>query len=350
MRRLHGWLLGKAPLGQGQGGGVGAYGAQPVAGTLVGATWATDGSGRGFNAPTAGSELLTNGSMEAGSPPSNWTVAGTDATITSVTDERTGGAGTKAIEATWNNNARRFHQQFTATTAQWVQVVCWGKKMSGPLDSFIFQIRESDNSGVLTIASPGVGLDATWQQFHMIARMLTANPYVVFRSPNDLAGVAQVLRFDDVSAKPLSLASLFATVDAGIANATPRANIWANEFNDDFRVPAGVVANLDDPDSPANFVLAYHDTSLFRVVKCVGGVYTVLIDTALAYVQGAAVEIRRPTGNTYRFYYNGAQVGTDQTVSDAGIVSNTHYGAFSTYSGVKISRFTIDSRAYAFPV
>ena len=37
-----------------------------------GATWALDGSGRAYNTPTLGSELLTNRSMEAGSPPSNW--------------------------------------------------------------------------------------------------------------------------------------------------------------------------------------------------------------------------------------------------------------------------------------
>jgi hypothetical protein len=343
-----GWLLGKAPLGQGQGGGVGAYGAQPVAGTLVGVTWATDGNGRGYNTPAVGSELLTNGSMEAGSPPSSWTGAGAGLSIASVTDERTGGAGTKALAATYSANAQRVYQQFTATTAQWVQVRFWAKKMSGPLDTFIFQIREANVSGVLTVEVGEITLTSEWQEFVMAARCFTANPFVVFRSPNGLVS-PQVVRVDDVSVEPLTLASLFATVDAGVANATPRANVWSNEFNDDYRVPAGAVANLDDPGAPANFVLAYHDTVVFRATKCVAGVYTSLVAEATAYVQGAAVEIRNPSTNTYRFYYNGAQVGTDQTVSDAGIVSNTHYGAFSTYSGVKISRFTVNSKAYAFP-
>ena len=38
------------------------------------------------------------------------------------------------------------------------------------------------------------------------------------------------------------------------------------------------------------------------------------------------------SGNSVSVYYDGAQVGSTVTVSDAGIVSNVNHGKFSTYA------------------
>ena len=45
-------------------------------------------------------------------------------------------------------------------------------------------------------------------------------------------------------------------------------------------------------------------------------------------------------GNNVSAYYNGTQVGTTQTVSDAGIVSNTRHGLFSTYAANTFAGYT----------
>ncbi len=88
--------------------------------------------------------------------------------------------------------------------------------------------------------------------------------------------------------------------------------------------------NLDSAGSPANFVIAYHDGVTCKLEKCVAGTYTSLISVTTTYVAGAILTVRRQ-GNAVRLYYNNALIGTEQTVSDAGIVSNTLHGTFSTY-------------------
>jgi hypothetical protein len=75
--------------------------------------------------------------------------------------------------------------------------------------------------------------------------------------------------------------------------------------------------------------------------KCVSGVYTNLITAVSTFVADAAIEIRRPSGNTFQLFYNNVQVTTNQTVADATIINNLRYGTFSTDSGNKITSATI---------
>ena len=102
-----------------------------------------------------------------------------------------------------------------------------------------------------------------------------------------------------------------------------------------------MVSLLDSVASPANFLLAYHDGATVKFEKCVGGTYTNLVSISVAFSAGAQLEIRRPSGNTFQVWYNGSQIGTDQTVNDAGIISNTRYGLFSTYDGNTVSEFSL---------
>ena len=98
---------------------------------------------------------------------------------------------------------------------------------------------------------------------------------------------------------------------------------------------AGVVTNLDDAATPANFLLAYHNGTNAILDKCVAGTYTNLISAAATYSAGATLRLITYTsgGNLLaRLYYNNALIGTEQTISDAGIKSNTIHGLFSTYS------------------
>ncbi len=78
-----------------------------------------------------GSETVSNGTMETGSPPTGWAANGTGASISSQSDERTGGAGTKALRVTGgagtNPNGRQTTAQIAAekfvVQAGWVRNV-----------------------------------------------------------------------------------------------------------------------------------------------------------------------------------------------------------------------------------
>ncbi len=133
---------------------------------------------------------------------------------------------------------------------------------------------------------------------------------------------------DNMTCKPITLASLFSMGDYGthrIARAPWTIVLGAR---------AGVIACADSKTNPQNFVIATCDGTNVYASKCVGGSYTSLFTLAATYVAGAAVEIRRLVGtDKFQIWYNGAQVGSDQTVSDAGIVNNTLWGWLNTWTG-----------------
>jgi len=91
--------------------------------------------------------------------------------------------------------------------------------------------------------------------------------------------------------------------------------------------------NMDNPSNPTNMITCIHDGTNLVFSKRLNGAVTPLINTAVTKVDGAAPEIRRALGtNTYQAFYNGSQVGTDQTISDASIINNKYHGIMSTHS------------------
>ena len=106
---------------------------------------------------------------------------------------------------------------------------------------------------------------------------------------------------------------------------------------------AGLVLNLDDASSPANFVLAYHNGSYANLVKCVAGTYTSVISASATYAAGANLVVTKE-GTSYTLYYNNAKIGATSTISDAGIVDNTLHGLFSTYSANQLDNFLLMPR------
>jgi hypothetical protein len=315
--------------------------------SINGSSWYLDINGLAYNTPTLGSELVTNGSMETGTPPTNWTSAGAGFSIASVLDERTGGIGTDSLAATYSANAQRVYQGITLATDQWLQVTFWAKKTSGPLDTFIFQVRETNISGILTVEVGDVAITSTWQQYTMSARSLTTNPVIVFRSPNGLVS-PQIVDIDDVSAKVSTLSSLFAVLETNRSDVTIKASMVIDGTNTSSRTIGGVVTNVDNESTPLNFIQAYHDTVVFRALKCVNGVYTVLVSIATTYRDYGSIEIRRISTETYRFLYDGIQIGDDQIINDATVIDNTLHGLFSTSPFNKFSRLVIDGSIVPF--
>lgn len=153
------------------------------------------------------------------------------------------------------------------------------------------------------------------------------------------AGAATVASVDNATIKRLTLADLFCTVpnQRVSANISAATTIVADSF-------AGVVGWLDSYTVPANFIVCYHNGTNLIVDKCVGGVYTNLVNAAAAYSAGATIILKGNRSGSdllVTAFYNGNQVGTEQTVSDAGIVSNTRHGMFSVYSGNTLDSFSV---------
>lgn len=92
-------------------------------------------------------------------------------------------------------------------------------------------------------------------------------------------------------------------------------------------------------------------TSAFqiRLAKQVNNAFTTLINFAtVTFVANALLEIRRPSGNTFQMWYNGAQVGTDVTVSDASIIDNDYFSMIALHPTTRFSEFQINGVAVPF--
>jgi hypothetical protein len=150
-----------------------------------------------------------------------------------------------------------------------------------------------------------------------------------------VTGVIGTYDWDNLSMMEIDLASML----LGMTPSVPNVRImsyWSVAVGR----PAGVCLNLDDEDNPQNLVVGYHDRLLAGLYKCVGGVWTSLIKTFVTYVDGAAIEVRK-SGTTYQLFYNGTQVGTNQTIADVGIINNSLHGLFSSDAGNQCSGFGI---------
>ncbi len=150
--------------------------------------------------------------------------------------------------------------------------------------------------------------------------------------------------FDRINAKKLTLSTLFSSLVAGSQDVVADVDLVVTA-----RTQAGLVLCLDSAASPANFLIAYHDGTKAHLEKCVAGTYTELIAATATYSANATLRVIKD-GNSWDLFYNGAKVGTTQTVSDAGIKDNTIHGLFSTYASNTMDNFTIFPRKTGYSI
>jgi len=147
----------------------------------------------------------------------------------------------------------------------------------------------------------------------------------------------------------------FATADGSIDNVTYKEITKADALctrelgsaSVDVAVPltlvagalSGIIICLDSVSAPANFIFAYHTSSLAVLGKCVAGTHSVLVSAAATYGDGRILRVVK-NGNTVQLFYHGVQIGLDQTVNDAGITSNTRHGMFSFAPENSIAEFS----------
>jgi hypothetical protein len=276
-------------------------------------------SNGGVVTPEMGGEILTNGNMETGDPPDNWTPI--DSTLSAYAEERTGGTGTQSLLVTPTGTGYAYaEQQITNSVGDWIYANGWVKT------------TDSNYVGIRVGGSMYYNYYYNWTKVDVVARATSNNINVGVRGGyySD-----QFFYADDFSAKVLSLPSLFSTVSESTNNIVVSTDVTLTK-----RTPAGLVLNLDNASNPQNFVIAYHDGTNIVLEKNVNGTYTTLINTAATYSAGATLKVIRKD-NVYKLVYNGVQIGSDQTISDVSIVDNTLQGIFSTYSGNTFDNFKI---------
>lgn len=301
----------------------GALGTAEAGGAWTGATW-TVASGKAVNTPTLGGELLANGNMETGDPPSSWSTTGTWAR------DATAHGGSYAGKLTSASGAVNTYQSTVTVAGTWYQLSGWFRTLIGTCSVDL----ESVSPNVTLVTTPALTL-AAYSLVALAVRATTTGTYVAWwaRATND-----SVLA-DDQTFKPLTLSTLFASL-AGLPttySASVDVTLAANST-----APAGLGPSLDSAATPANFLLATHDRTTLVVAKCVAGTYTTLWSGTTAYVAGATLRVDKLSNGVALLYYNGTLVGA-AIVGDTGIVSNTLGGMFSTYSGHTLDNFVVNA-------
>lgn len=302
-------------------------------GGLTGATWALDGSGRAYNVPTLGPELLTNPSFEtfASGLATGWLRAVGSEVVAQETVVIRDGSSSQRVDTAGSSAGIYQYRNVVMLPGQWYTSSVWGNGSS------LLRISINGNG----VAQRMISGNGAWQQVVATFRFTSGNsgPYLYAFSSAALTFYADLALLREIT-----LATTLATVAGSAANQTAAAKIHTLTTG----TQAGVVSLLDSASNPQNFLIAYHDGTNVRLDKCVSGVYTNLITIAVAFTSLAQIEIRRPSGNTFQLWYGGSQRGTDQTVNDASIISNTIYGLFSTFSGNLFTEFTLGGAVIPF--
>lgn len=300
--------------------------------TWTGSTWTTS-SGTATNTPTVGSELLTDGGLETwtgATDLTNWTeqIAGTS-TVNQEASTIHGGTYAARFDVDASNNVAKIYQTITNSNGDWLLVTLWAK--SGTAGRTI-AVDENNGSN----AARNLTLTTTYQQFTTLIKTTKANTDIgVKRS----TGTSASLYIDDISAKVLTFSTLFASVSLSTPDVVATVNITrtAGTFS-------GIVVALDSASSPANFIIAYLDgNGNLAVDKMVSGTRSNVATTAVTYSAGAPLRVIK-NATKVRVYYNNAWVGSELTISDAGIIDNTLHGLFSTDASNTFDDFVLYAR------
>lgn len=290
-----------------------------------GANWVIDAQ-EATNSPVAGNEILANGDMETGSPPTGWTPA--NATLAASADAH-GGAQSLQVTATAANG--NGFQSNAGVLGTWYIATVWAKATVG--DSYLVKLWSTPAWS--DISDSGTKTNTAYEEIVVTGRLRDANISLSLYALTN----GDICFFDDASLKPLTLADLISCVETSTADVEVTV-----ELDTLLRgTQAGIILSLDDENSPQNFVIGYHDGVSAHLDKCVGGTYTTVISAAATYVAEKNIRVIKD-GTTYMLFYNDSKVGSTSTISDAAIVNNTKHGLFSTYSGNQLDNFGVFPR------
>jgi hypothetical protein len=297
-------------------------------------TWAI-ASNEATNTPTLGAELVTDPGLEG-----NYT-AGLNDNLTSggapnVAQSATVHGGTKAQQFQGTAGSDRIRQSENIVLGIWYQASIWAIRTAGARG----QTQGGIYNGAAYLYWDWYN-NAVYTEELTIFRALATAAVELRLAATWGAGPYDTVVVDDFSLKALTLNTLFSSIETSTADVVAQIELDTVVSE----TQAGIVLNLDDKDNPQNFVVAHLNRAdnTCKLEKCVAGVYTSVISAAAAYSAGKSLVVVKD-GTSYSLYYNDAQVGATQTVSDAGIVDNTLHGMFSTYDGNQLDNFQVFAR------
>lgn len=182
---------------------------------------------------------------------------------------------------------------------------------------------------------------AAWVEYTQTSRGSSSASQFMSQSSGDYS-----LYYDDLSIMSIPHADIIAYVEPGISDVVVSAILGGSSLDGLLR---GVVACWDPgvAEGYGNGLLALYNaiaSPTIALYKVVNGISTSLISASATFVSGAALRLVK-SGTSVSVYYNGAQIGTTQTVSDAEIVTNTKHGVFVTDPLAPIDNFFITSAA-----
>lgn len=297
--------------------------------TWTGATW-TISTNAAINTPTPGAETLADPSLEGtytaglvaelkkqGSP-----------TLAESADAHTGVKAQEFTGVAANNSLYTDNTKYALTTGGWYEISMWCKR-TGDIGRPSSTLSLSSGWNMAG-ASAGI-TSGSYTQRVLTARCTNGESYKLDWILNGYAGGNTEI-IDDLSIKPLALSELFVTVPTASGNPNIEVAITRST-----RTQAGVVLCLDDPTTPANFLIAYLDGSgNCRLDECVAGSYTSLISAAVTYIAGRKLVVVKD-GINVRLYYDNALVGATTCTANV----NTRHGLFSTYSSSQFTNLVI---------
>lgn len=276
--------------------------------------------------PTLGSELVVNGSMESGSPPSGWISGGT--TRSAVADERTGGAGVQSMQVTRGSGQTAVNYSYQGVSlmpGRWYKLDYWMRNVDASVGARIVITNARLSHSYLAATS--------WTNRTTTGRALLEPNFMRLFYSTDAEG--QSVRYDDVSLKELTFGSLF--VELG--DIKRQTGVWTARPTIVDQTQCGIAINYDDGN---NFVLAYvarnddgSDTAYLE--KCIAGTWTTVISGTVDYGAGKELKIG-VEGTDYSLFYDGFQVGTATEISDSGL--GTEVYGFSTDSESEVRQVT----------
>jgi hypothetical protein len=294
----------------------------------LGANWIAPNWAIATNAaagtPVAGSELISNGGFA--SDTTGWTAAGSGV-LASVAGGLVGNALQITNGAASNGIAAQDVPGTPTAVGQWYSFSSWHKNGTGTGLLRLATTPTGNNyysSGALSDAA-GVSrtqtLRATATTFY--SRLLCD------------AVLGNTTLWDSVSLMRLAPVSLsaFTLAQRTSYNVSVEPTLTAGTH-------AGCWLAVDNPYAPRYGVLAYHEGTNAHLDRLIDGQWAPLINAAGAYAAGRVL-LAKKSGASFSLWYNGAQIGTTQTISNPVISAGRWVGMFSTYASNTMGTFTL---------
>lgn len=287
--------------------------------------------------PQLGVELLSDTSLEAAYTAGlcgSLTKAGSP-TLSESADAHT---GSKAQQFTGVANADRvIWPNKTPVLGVWYRAAFYAKRTVGTAGNVVFRFF---NGGTQYIYALAPIISSTYERYAIDVLAMTTDALSLH-----MMGVGintDTVLMDDGSLSPFVTSSLFAGKDYSKNNVSVSAAIAMAGYSS-----AGVFACLDSLDTPENYIvahIAYNGSSIVPYLylrKVVSGVpENIAAPAAISYVAASRIELIK-NGTAVSVKYNGTSVASG-SVADAGIVSNTIHGKFSTDTSNAISDLAVN--------